>query len=578
MARVSSGATRRRFWNGRYPHDQILPRSIASTPPRAREEIAPHQDQQHPGRRQDEQRRVEVPGHRGDDIVERANTAVGVIRRDPDRVARRSRMRLARAVLGRIEQRRRPDHDAAVVRQPERPRELEERVDEDRHQQQHLDLDQHRVCRHERQPLEHLPQLAPRPQQRGEAAQRDRTGRGKERIALTQLRHHHAVQHPVLALGHVAHPRDAVALHRADQAASLQRRQPAEPLVAPQRQHEPRDGDEIEHAHRRARQQHDEFLRHGAPPAVGARPSTRCRHLSSDCPTRPSSEQPGRHAGAAGEIGHVGVDRESAVGQLHRAARAPRPSAAVGRHQPSHIGLSSARGQHQRRRSPQPLLRPARRGPPATPPAAPAGCGAPLAGDVEHAGLALVLADLEGREPLTLAPAQHSRERSRAMRSAYWSAQLCIACASSSSCSAVSSGRKVQAFVLARLKPAVGDHARPQLQRQADAVEPALGGAQRGLEADLGPPRHHDQIVGRPMDIAGEPSVCGQHREHALRIPLLGEQLLLGEPDREILVRGLRRERTRVSSHSALSDRVPGRQLTTRRENVSLCGSRRARP
>jgi hypothetical protein len=106
----------------------------------AQEEVAPREDHDHIRGGEHEQRRMEKPGQSRNRVVERENPAVVMLAGDADELRRT--LGVARAVVG-IE-RSGADHDRAIMRKAKGPRELEERVDENSHDEELLGVPQER--------------------------------------------------------------------------------------------------------------------------------------------------------------------------------------------------------------------------------------------------------------------------------------------------------------------------------------------------------------------------------------------------------------------------------------------------
>ncbi len=152
------------------------------------EEIAPDQDQHHPCRRQDEEQRMEEPGDRCDRVIKRPQSAVGMFRRKTNQPRRTARVRHD-LLLRDIRRRHRSgsDHDRRIVRKPEPPRELEEGIDENAHDEQEFHFPHQRGGRRDvGKPLQHGLHLLSRADAGRETADGDGAGGGEKRIALTE--------------------------------------------------------------------------------------------------------------------------------------------------------------------------------------------------------------------------------------------------------------------------------------------------------------------------------------------------------------------------------------------------------
>ena len=178
---------------------------------------------------------------------------------------------------------------------------------------------------------------------------------------------------------------------------------------------------------------------------------------------------------------------------------------------------------------------------------------------------------------------ENRRQRSSASRSAYWSAQFCMARASARISRAVEQRHERQPAHLPARQPRIGQHAGAELQGQAHAVEPALGRAQGRVEGDLRSPRHDDEAVGARLRGARVPGVGCEHAEHLLGLARLAEDGLVGEPEREVLVAGPGAEGDAVEPQRAVRRRrrqarcdAPGETLGRRAREQCSFGMPRA--
>ena len=117
-------------------------------------------------------------------------------------------------------------------------------------------------------------------------------------------------------------------------------------------------------------------------------------------------------------------------------------------------------------------------------------------GDGQHAGFARVRPDFERRHVLALAADGEQPAAVVGQPLGILVGAVLHGARLGENLRAVEQRHERQPAHLPARQPRIGEHAGAELQREAHAVEPALGGAQRGVEGDLRPPRHDDETMG----------------------------------------------------------------------------------